>query len=334
VEQPGAGAGRCGSGVPLLHADLEQPLLYASFAEYQSLRNQNPGNDATLGWAFESIAFYTVLPIDVDHCAAGYFPIYRAYNKRFPELDSNHRITPSYVDYVRSVYFLGYADEHVAFCSPAMSEASSDLHAWYAYPGAEVEAGGLVEALFIFSNNGPGSGNGGRVHISLPPKSSTGSTFACPRQAPIVHRCSPWMPCARDRRSITGPRAESSSPTSPAPPGRWHDDEIRWSDDSGQRRPRRESREQHATDRAHAGQGRAGMQRGSQPDHDIARTGVAAGSGVLGPGQRPERLAVSVVGGRQRRPMAVGESLERHRQRRGDIDAPPNPTGDCAAAER
>lgn len=145
----------------------------ASLAEYQSLRAQNPSNNANLGWSFESIAFHTVLPQGTA-CAAGYYPVYRVYNQRFspnPTLnDGNHRITPSRIDWTRSVFFLGYADEGIAFCSPVSSDANADLHAWYIYPGLERQSGDTLEALFIFTNNGPGAGNGGRVYVSLPPE--------------------------------------------------------------------------------------------------------------------------------------------------------------------
>nr|MBP8297492.1 hypothetical protein [Burkholderiales bacterium] len=147
----------------------------ASAAEYQSLRNQNPANDPRAGWAFEEISFYTMLPQGTN-CAAGYYPIYRSYNNRFspnPALnDGNHRITPSVIDWLRSTYFLGYADEGVAFCAPASSDAVADLQAWYIYPGTEVQSGGAVNALFVFTNNGPGKGDGGRVYIALPPEVS------------------------------------------------------------------------------------------------------------------------------------------------------------------
>ena len=143
----------------------------ANPAEYQSLLNLNPTNNANLGWSYEGIAFYTVLPQGTV-CPAGYYPIYRSYNNRFAQNDSNHRLTPSWIDWQRSIAFLGYADEGTAFCAPASSETVADLHAWYTYPGAEVQSGGQVEAIFFFSNNGPGAGDGARVYVALPPEVS------------------------------------------------------------------------------------------------------------------------------------------------------------------
>ncbi|MEO8134513.1 MAG: BACON domain-containing carbohydrate-binding protein [Betaproteobacteria bacterium] len=147
----------------------------ASEAERQSLRSANPTNNFNLGWAEEGIAFYTVLPQQTASgpvCPAGYYPIYRSYNNRFspnPALnDGNHRLTPSYIDWQRSIYFLGYADEKIAFCAPATADATADLHAWYIYPGTSVVSGGPTAAIFVFANNGPGSANGGRVHMALP----------------------------------------------------------------------------------------------------------------------------------------------------------------------
>jgi len=141
----------------------------ASFAEYQSLRADNPTNEATSHWKFEEIVFYTIAPVGGD-CPTGSFPIYRSYNNRFPQLDRNHRITPSPIDHLRAVYFLGYLEEGIAFCSPETSETTGDLQSWYIYPGSEVSSGDQVKVLFIFSNNGSGQADNGRVYMSLPPE--------------------------------------------------------------------------------------------------------------------------------------------------------------------
>ena len=141
-------------------------------AEYQSLRNLNPTNNPAVGWAFESIEFYTVLPQASGACGAGYQPVYRAYNNRFnPNAvlnDGNHRVTPSAIDYQRSIAFLGYTGEGVAFCSPVTTDAVADLHGWYIYPGSEAQSGSQIYVLFVFSNNGPGDGTNARAYMALP----------------------------------------------------------------------------------------------------------------------------------------------------------------------
>src|SRR5436189_2900539 len=87
---PGAGGGAPSAApagaVPVYRFYAAQPNSHfytASQAEYQSLRNQNPTNNPAVGWAFESIEFYTVLPQASGACPADYQPVYRAYNNRF-----------------------------------------------------------------------------------------------------------------------------------------------------------------------------------------------------------------------------------------------------------
>jgi hypothetical protein len=110
----------------------------ANAGECQSLRDANPTNDPALGWSYEGIAFHTVLPA-FGNCAAGYYPVYRSYNNRFSptaaQNDGNHRITPSYNDYQRSIRFFGFLDEGVVFCAPASPDAGADLQATQVYPG-------------------------------------------------------------------------------------------------------------------------------------------------------------------------------------------------------
>ena len=150
--------------------------FYTPFqAEYQSLRDRNPSNTRGPEWAFESIEFYTVVPDPSGVCPAGYQKVYRAYNNRFgppAQNDGNHRLTPSAIDYLRAISFLGYTGEGVAFCSPTTTDPGADLQAWYIYPGAEVQSGSQVYVLFVFTNNGPGDGNTSRIYMALPPEIS------------------------------------------------------------------------------------------------------------------------------------------------------------------
>jgi serine protease len=76
----------------------------------------NAQGKAFLGWAFESIAFYALLP-QGDQCAAGSLPVFRAYNNRFAQNDSNHRFTIDPA--MRYAMQMGWLDEGAVFCSPS-----------------------------------------------------------------------------------------------------------------------------------------------------------------------------------------------------------------------
>jgi hypothetical protein len=67
------------------------------------------------GWQFEAIAFYALAPAS-GACEAGSRPVYRAYNNRAAEEDSNHRfIAQERADVGTPT---GWVAEGVAFCSP------------------------------------------------------------------------------------------------------------------------------------------------------------------------------------------------------------------------
>ena len=156
------------TGVCRFYASGPNSHFYtASAGECQFLRNLNPTNDPRLGWSYEGIAFYTVLPV-AGACAAGYYPVYRSYNNRFTSNDSNHRITPSYNDYQRTIRFFGFLDEGVVFCAPASTDAGADLQTTQVYPGTDAAAGATIQAQFTYNNNGPGKGDGGTIYASLP----------------------------------------------------------------------------------------------------------------------------------------------------------------------
>lgn len=69
-----------------------------------------------LGWAFENIAFYALVP-ENGQCAPGTTPVYRAYNDRAAKSDTNHRFMAD--PRQRLAMALSWLDEGVAFCSPA-----------------------------------------------------------------------------------------------------------------------------------------------------------------------------------------------------------------------
>ena len=71
---------------------------------------------AFMGWQFEQIAFYALLPVN-GQCPGDTYPVYRAYNQRGLQNDSNHRFMGDSL--TRSATLAGgWADEGVAFCSP------------------------------------------------------------------------------------------------------------------------------------------------------------------------------------------------------------------------
>jgi serine protease len=66
-----------------------------------------------LGWGFEGIAFYALVPVN-GQCPAGTLPVWRAYNNLAAQGSSNHRFT---VDPAQHAAMAGWIDEGVAFCS-------------------------------------------------------------------------------------------------------------------------------------------------------------------------------------------------------------------------
>jgi hypothetical protein len=70
---------------------------------------------AFLGWGYEGIAFYALVPQN-GQCPPSTTPVWRAYNKRAAQRDSNHRFT---VDPAVRASMAGWADEGAAFCSPS-----------------------------------------------------------------------------------------------------------------------------------------------------------------------------------------------------------------------
>ena len=72
------------------------------------------------GWEYEGIAFQALIP-DRGACPAGTDPVWRLFNDRAAELDSNHRFVASSETY-RAMMADGWIGEGVAFCSPPMIE--------------------------------------------------------------------------------------------------------------------------------------------------------------------------------------------------------------------
>lgn len=72
------------------------------------------------GWEYEGIAFHALIPTG-GACPAGTDPVWRLFNGRVAELDSNHRFVASSETY-RTMMADGWIGEGVAFCSPPASE--------------------------------------------------------------------------------------------------------------------------------------------------------------------------------------------------------------------
>ena len=68
------------------------------------------------GWTYEGIAFRALVPAK-GSCYPGTTPVWRLYNDRFAQADSNHRFVAS-PDTYRHMMANGWIGEGVAFCSP------------------------------------------------------------------------------------------------------------------------------------------------------------------------------------------------------------------------
>ncbi len=68
------------------------------------------------GWTYEGIAFRALVPTK-GSCYPGTTPVWRLYNDRFAQADSNHRFAAS-ADTYRHMMANGWIGEGVAFCSP------------------------------------------------------------------------------------------------------------------------------------------------------------------------------------------------------------------------
>jgi hypothetical protein len=74
-----------------------------------------PKGEAYRAWQYEGIAFYALVPRE-GKSEPGTTPVYRFYNNRWAEGDSNHRFTVTSA--MRLAMYMSWRDEGVAFCSP------------------------------------------------------------------------------------------------------------------------------------------------------------------------------------------------------------------------
>lgn len=70
---------------------------------------------AFLGWSYEGIGFWALVPIN-GQCPGGSDPVYRSYNDRAAQNDSNHRFTRG--GPVHQSMTVSWIDEGVQLCSP------------------------------------------------------------------------------------------------------------------------------------------------------------------------------------------------------------------------
>ena len=89
---------------------------YLKSIEQQQRQQATAEGKQFLGWGYEGIAFHALVPTN-GQCQPGTQPVYRAYNNRAAEMDSNHRFTadPS----MHAAMTATWADEGVVFCSPS-----------------------------------------------------------------------------------------------------------------------------------------------------------------------------------------------------------------------
>ncbi len=73
------------------------------------------GVKADPGWTYEGLAFYVAVPAG-GQCASGTEPVYRNYNQRWQQNDSNHRYTTDQAVY-NQMTAAGWSAEGVVFCA-------------------------------------------------------------------------------------------------------------------------------------------------------------------------------------------------------------------------
>lgn len=83
--------------------------------EQQGRAQASAAGERFLGWGYEGIAFHALLPKG-GQCPAGSAAVFRAYNHRSQQNDSNHRFTAD--DAQQLAMSVGWTDEGVAFCAP------------------------------------------------------------------------------------------------------------------------------------------------------------------------------------------------------------------------
>jgi len=76
------------------------------------------------GWHYEGNSFYAIVPPLSGSCPGGTSPIYRSYNARFAQNDSNHRFAVKLSVY-QEMTARGWTAEGVVMCVSALSDANT-----------------------------------------------------------------------------------------------------------------------------------------------------------------------------------------------------------------
>ena len=93
----------------------KQECDYLKALEQQQRAEAAARGTAFLGWRYEGIAFWAMVPVN-GQCPAGTTPVYRVYNDRAAQNDANHRFTADPVQHYAMT--AGWSDEGAQLCSP------------------------------------------------------------------------------------------------------------------------------------------------------------------------------------------------------------------------
>lgn len=116
VVRPLRGGGMGQGSRSSFYTGVAGDCAYLKALEIEQRAASEAGGTAFLGWSYEGVAFYALLP-EGGKCAAGTHAVYRSYNGRGGEGDANHRFTAD--PRQRGAMAMSWIDEGPAFCSPA-----------------------------------------------------------------------------------------------------------------------------------------------------------------------------------------------------------------------
>lgn len=101
------------------------------------------------GWTYEGIGFHVMAPAS-GSCASGYQPVYRSYNSRAAQNDSNHRLTTELLTQ-RQMRLQGWVDEGATMCVPLAANTTmrwANLFGAQQVPAVVTAASGQGGVLF------------------------------------------------------------------------------------------------------------------------------------------------------------------------------------------
>ncbi len=94
----------------------KQECDYLKALEQQQRADAAARGATFLGWGYEGIAFHAMVPVN-GQCPSGTTAVYRVYNDRAAQNDSNHRFTADPAQY--SAMRATWSDEGAQLCSPS-----------------------------------------------------------------------------------------------------------------------------------------------------------------------------------------------------------------------